>query len=129
MINAFLDDYALTTEAFIALYQVTFDEQWLNKAEALANYSLLHFFDSESGMFNYTSNLDPPLIARKKEISDNVIPASNSTMARNLYTLGLYSYNQDMLKISKQMLHNISCLLYTSPSPRDATLSRMPSSA
>ena len=25
--------------------------------------------------------------------------------------------------------HNISCLLYTSPSPRDATLSRMPSSA
>ena len=24
---------------------------------------------------------------------------------------------------------NISCLLYTSPSPRDATLSRMPSSA
>ena len=25
--------------------------------------------------------------------------------------------------------HNIDCLLYTSPSPRDATLSRMPSSA
>ena len=25
--------------------------------------------------------------------------------------------------------HNIGCLLYTSPSPRDATLSRMPSSA
>ena len=25
--------------------------------------------------------------------------------------------------------HSFSCLLYTSPSPRDATLSRMPSSA
>ena len=25
--------------------------------------------------------------------------------------------------------HNYDCLLYTSPSPRDATLSRMPSSA
>ena len=25
--------------------------------------------------------------------------------------------------------HNVTCLLYTSPSPRDATLSRMPSSA
>ena len=25
--------------------------------------------------------------------------------------------------------HNMDCLLYTSPSPRDATLSRMPSSA
>ena len=28
-----------------------------------------------------------------------------------------------------EMFASISCLLYTSPSPRDATLSRMPSSA
>ncbi len=117
VINAFLDDYALTIEAFIALYQVTFDEQWLKKAEGLANYSLLHFFDSTSGMFNYTSDIDPPLITRKKEISDNVIPASNSTMAKNLYTLGLYLYNQDMLKISKQMLHNVAEQITKSPQP------------
>ena len=31
--------------------------------------------------------------------------------------------------IAKYYSMNISCLLYTSPSPRDATLSRMPSSA
>ena len=30
---------------------------------------------------------------------------------------------------SNQLMSNKSCLLYTSPSPRDATLSRMPSSA
>ena len=30
---------------------------------------------------------------------------------------------------SKSLLDNCCCLLYTSPSPRDATLSRMPSSA
>ena len=29
----------------------------------------------------------------------------------------------------KQLTLNMTCLLYTSPSPRDATLSRMPSSA
>ena len=29
----------------------------------------------------------------------------------------------------KQLALHFSCLLYTSPSPRDATLSRMPSSA
>ena len=28
-----------------------------------------------------------------------------------------------------QIMDSIACLLYTSPSPRDATLSRMPSSA
>ena len=117
VINAFLDDYALTAEAFIALYQVTFDEQWLKKADDLCNYALLNFFDSKSGMFNYTSNLDPPLIARKKEISDNVIPASNSTMAKNLYTLGLYLYNQDFLKVSKQMMQNMEEQVTKTPQP------------
>ena len=29
----------------------------------------------------------------------------------------------------RQLIHHVACLLYTSPSPRDATLSRMPSSA
>ena len=36
-----------------------------------------------------------------------------------------YPYTE---KKAEEWLHNI-CLLYTSPSPRDATLSRMPSSA
>ena len=33
------------------------------------------------------------------------------------------------LALIELKVQNISCLLYTSPSPRDATLSRMPSSA
>ena len=36
---------------------------------------------------------------------------------------------QGMQAIPEQMAANLPCLLYTSPSPRDATLSRMPSSA
>jgi len=33
-------------------------------------------------------------------------------------------------KINNNLVHQVyTCLLYTSPSPRDATLSRMPSSA
>ena len=37
-----------------------------------------------------------------------------------------YEYNHKSTKTPKE---SSSCLLYTSPSPRDATLSRMPSSA
>ena len=108
VINAFLDDYALTIDAFTALYQVTFDEAWLQDAKTLADYTLQHFFDKEASMFYYTSDIDPPLITRKKEVSDNVIPASNSVMAKNLYTLGLYFYDQDLLKTAKQMMHNVN---------------------
>jgi len=106
-INGFLDDYAFAIKAFVSLYQATFDEQWLFKAERLLKYTLQHFYDKSSGMFYYTSDLDPQLIARKMEVTDNVIPASNSVMAANLYLLGEYFYNEDYIKISKQMVNNV----------------------
>lgn len=106
-INAFLDDYAFTIQAFISLYQATFDEQWLFKADKLLKYTLAHFYDEKTHMFFYTSGLDPQLIARKMEVSDNVIPSSNSQMAHNLYILGDYFYNEDYTKKSLQMLNNV----------------------
>ncbi|UCH95238.1 MAG: thioredoxin domain-containing protein, partial [Candidatus Aminicenantes bacterium] len=106
-INAFLDDYAFTIQAFISLYQATFDEKWLFTAEKLLKYTLDHFYDKKSRMFYYTSDQDPELIARKIEIPDNVIPSSNSQMAVNLYLLGEYFYNEDYIRKSKQMLNNV----------------------
>jgi uncharacterized protein YyaL (SSP411 family) len=117
VINAFLDDYALTAEAFIALYQVTFDEKWLFKAKDLMTYVNAHFFDAQSGMYNYTSDLDPALVARKKEMADKVIPASNSVMAKNLYLLGLYFYDADFLDKSKQMMHNVTQTIIDNEQP------------
>jgi len=106
-INGFLDDYAFTIEAFIALYQSTFDEKWLESAKKLTDYVILHFYDSESGMFYYTSDVDQKLIVRKMEISDNVMPASNSQMAKNLFVLGQYYYDSDYVARSRQMLSTV----------------------
>ena len=41
----------------------------------------------------------------------------------------MIDFAQCVLKEEAQNVHSGPCLLYTSPSPRDATLSRMPSSA
>ncbi len=106
-IDAFLDDYALAIDAFIALYEATFDEQWLTKAGDWAKYVTAHFHDERSGMFFYTSDEHEELIARKMELSDNVIPASNSVMAKNLYTLGQLLYNDDYIKMASQMFSNM----------------------
>lgn len=106
-INAFLDDYSFTIQAFIALYQVSFDESWLQQARKLAEYTLAHFYDDQSGMFFYTSDIDPGLIARKMELSDNVIPSSNSAMGRNLYLLGVYFNKPEYIDLSRQMLSNM----------------------
>jgi uncharacterized protein YyaL (SSP411 family) len=106
-INAFLDDYAFTIDAFIALYQSTFDEKWLKEAQHLLEYTLAHFYDAKSGMFYYTSDKDPALIARKMEIADNVIPSSNSAMAKNLFMLGEYFYKDDYIHMASVMLNNV----------------------
>ncbi len=106
-IPAFLDDYAFTISAFIELYRSTFDEKWLKKAEALTDYTLEHFLDEQTGMFFYTHDQHSNLIVRKKEISDNVIPSSNSEMATNLFQLGTYLYREDLLQISRKMLQTV----------------------
>ncbi len=106
-INAFLDDYALTAHAFIKLYQATFDKKWLDYSEQLVSYSIAHFYNDKTKMFDYTSDLDPPLIAKKAEYNDNVIPASNSSMARVLHSLGSLNYNTEYLDMSEQMLKNM----------------------
>jgi uncharacterized protein YyaL (SSP411 family) len=105
--SGFLDDYAFTIQAFIALYQATFNEEWLNEAQFLTHYVLEHFYDSVSGMFYYTSDKDPGLIARKMELSDNVISSSNSEMAKNLFLLGHYFYDDEFVQLSRRMLNNI----------------------
>jgi hypothetical protein len=106
-INGFLDDYAFTIAAFISLYQATFDEKWLTEARDLLDYTLVHFYNKTSGLFYYTSDLDPALIARKMELTDNVIPASNSEMAKNLFVLGKYFYNDEYILKSEKMLSNV----------------------
>jgi len=106
-INGFLEDYSFTIEAFISLYHVTFDEQWLYKAKSLADYALKHFHDSTSIMFYFTSNLDSALITRKMEIQDNVIPSSNSSLAKSLFYLGKYFDEKNYLEISEKMLKQV----------------------
>lgn len=103
-INAFLDDYALTVEALLRLYQASFKEEMLWKADQLIKYVLEHFYNDDSGLFYFTSNLDDPLAIRKTEIVDNVIPSANSVMANNLFTMGIYMYNNHYLELSSGML-------------------------
>jgi len=88
-IPGFLDDYAFMIEALLALYETDFDERWLREAKTFADYVLENFEDKDSPMFFYTAANGERLIARKHELMDNVIPASNSVMAQNLTKLGL----------------------------------------
>lgn len=115
-INGFLEDYAFTIEAFIALYQTTLDEQWLHLSKKMTEYAIDNFFDSEKQMFYFTSKKDPAIVSRNFEYRDNVIPASNSAMAKNLFLLSKYFENTGFETISQQMLKNVSTEIMQYPS-------------
>ncbi|AVR45125.1 thioredoxin domain-containing protein [Christiangramia fulva] len=104
-VEAFLDDYSYLSKAYIDLYQVNFDKNWLELANQLSGYAIQHFSDSESAMFYYSSEEENAVIARNFELDDNVLPSSNSVMAHNLYILGELTENKEYLKRSSQMLN------------------------
>ena len=113
-INAFLDDYALTIIALIDLYEITFEVDYLKHADLLAQHVLAHFKNPDTDMFYYTSDLDPPLVARKTELNDNVVPGSNSSMARALNELGILLYKKEYIDQAVQMLSNMNQQLVAS---------------
>ena len=115
-INGYLEDYAAAIDAFIALYEVTLNELWINKANELAAYTFENFFDAEKNMFYFTSKEDEKLVARNFEYRDNVIPASNSMMAKNLLILSHHFDNKKYLTTASKMLHNVQPEIESYPS-------------
>ena len=114
-ISGFLEDYALVIQAYISLYEVTFTESWLHEAEALTQYVLENFFDPAEAQFFYTDSSAEPLIVRKKELFDNVIPASNSVMAHNLRRIGRHLENAHYTDLAANMLAQVRHLVVKEP--------------
>ncbi len=106
-IDGFLEDYAFTIEALINVYLISQNQEFLNKAYNLCELTLSLFENKESDFLYYTNNLSTDLILRTTEISDNVIPSSNSQMAHNLFMLGNYFGNTEWINRSKKMLSNL----------------------
>jgi uncharacterized protein YyaL (SSP411 family) len=86
-LNAYLEDHAFLLEALLTLYEATFDPRWFAEARALADTLLDRFADPEHGGFFSTAADHEPLIARRKELEDNPIPAGGSAAAFGLLRL------------------------------------------
>ena len=105
--NGYLEDYALLADAYIGLYEVTLDLLWIETAKKLTDRAYEKFFDDETHMFYFTSKDDPEIITRNYEFRDNVIPASNSVMAKNLMVLSHHYDLERYRNTALQMLQNV----------------------
>jgi uncharacterized protein YyaL (SSP411 family) len=86
-IDAYLEDYAFLLEAFIVLFEATCEERWFRHATALADALIARFGDPQNGGFYSTAADGEALIARRKDLEDNPIPAGPSSAAQGLLRL------------------------------------------
>ena len=85
--KGFLDDYAASIFAQLALYGATLDQTYLMQAEELCRDTLSRFKDTENGGFYLYGEDHEALILRPKETYDGAMPSGNSLMAWNLVRL------------------------------------------
>lgn len=91
---ACVDDYAYFAASCLALYDQTFDDAYLRRAEKLQEYLDKNFADDDSGgYFQVPASSAGQHIVRLKPGTDNALPSPNGVIAMNL--LYLSSYHND----------------------------------
>jgi hypothetical protein len=114
--NGYLDDYANVADGLLSLYELTFEEHWLKRAEALADHMIEHFWDAESGGFFFTAADHEALISRTKDYFDNATPSGNSVAADVLVRMGALLGRSDFTTKAGQLFASTGTLLGQYPS-------------
>src|SRR3954454_15310918 len=108
---AFLEDHAYLLEAYLTLYEATFDPRWFTRARELADTILARFYDPERGGFFSTASDHTGLIARRKDLEDAPIPSGASAACFGLLRLARFtgesSYEDAALSLIR-LLHTVA---------------------
>lgn len=102
-----LDDYSFTIEALVDLYLATGKEYYLQQAVRFTENVITRFFDTEHHIFRYNPVDFPAPGHEVFEVGDNVIPSSNSSMAKALYILHQITYKPEWREMAVQMLKSV----------------------
>jgi uncharacterized protein YyaL (SSP411 family) len=114
-IEAFSEDIGALADATLALYELTFDEKYIQHTIDLVELLKRDFVDEQTGMFYYTSSKAEKLIVRRIEIFDNVIASSNSIIAGVLYKTGILTGNDSYVEHSLKMVTAVSRYFENAP--------------
>lgn len=77
-IDGFLEDHAAVALGFLAVYELTFDQLWVERATEIADAMILGFWSDEVGAFFDTAADAEQLITRPREVTDNATPSGTA---------------------------------------------------
>ena len=77
-IAGYLEDYASLGLAAMSLYELTFDDRWLDRVRAMSQAVVEWFWDDDIGAFYDTASDHETLITRPRDVTDNAVPSGTS---------------------------------------------------
>ena len=108
------DDYACFTEGLIALYDVTGERLWLNRAREISEAMINKFWDPDTGGF-FMSEDNATLFVTPKQISDNTIPSGNSVALHVLVSLSSRVRDWQYKQLANQLVESFSTAVNEHP--------------
>ena len=104
----FLEDYSYLISAYLSLYQSTFDNNYIDKADKLTKKALILFAHEESPFLIFSSDKSLFFSENLFVNQDGVMPSANSVMSKNLFLLSHYTGNREYYDLGKSMIDAIT---------------------
>jgi uncharacterized protein YyaL (SSP411 family) len=115
-VEAFADDYAFVIQAFIDLYESSFDIECLKFAFELQQIMDRLFFDEKNGGYFSTSGKDSSVVLRMKDDNDSAEPAASSIAALNLFRLAQFTDDKELDRRARKSIEAFGASLGNFPS-------------
>jgi uncharacterized protein len=104
---AYLDDYAYLMQAYLDIYTISFDENYLQKANQIAKHIVENFSNDNSPFFYFTSKIQTDIVARTTEVYDGAQPSANSVICRCFLKLANIFDDNILMEIVEKQLQEI----------------------
>ncbi len=114
-INGFLEDYAAVALGFIAVYEMTFEPEWVHRATEIAHRMIELFWDDGIGAFFDTAKDSEALITRPRDVTDNAMPSGTSLAVDLLVTLAELTHNTEMRRRANFVIETLATPLIRHP--------------
>lgn len=103
--GADINDYAFLIAAFIDMYEITFEDEYLRLAEKLTGIMIEIFRDKEKGgFFNSAVDEDLMLFHRMKTATDQPVPSGNAVALTDLIRLASYRDKSEYHIMAEQLI-------------------------
>ena len=114
-LNAYLEDYAFLIDGLLALHEVTFAREWLDRAIALGYDMVSLFWNEPDGSFYDTGSDHERLVIRPRDLTDNAIPCGSSMAADVLLRLAVIAGDRALERRAAAALRSVRGIMAQFP--------------